>query len=65
MANELTPKQREVARLAANGLTNDDIARELTITVGTVKLHLTQVYKRLRVPTRVQLVLRAQDLALR
>jgi len=65
MSHELTPKQREVARLAANGLTNEDIARELAITVGTVKLHLTQVYKRLRVPTRVQLVLRAQNLALR
>jgi DNA-binding NarL/FixJ family response regulator len=65
MFDALTPKQREVARLAAHGLTNEHIARELAITVGTVKIHLTQVYRRLGIPTRVQLILRAQELALR
>ena len=59
----LTPKQLEVARLASRGLPNERIASELAITVGTVKLHLHQVYKKLGINTRVELVMRAEELA--
>ena len=59
----LTPKQMEVARLASRGLPNERIASELAITVGTVKLHLHQVYRKLGINTRVELVMRAEELA--
>ena len=59
----LTPKQLQVARLASRGLLNERIASELAITVGTVKLHLHQVYKKLGINTRVELVMRAEELA--
>ncbi len=61
----LTPKQLEVARLASRGLPNERIASDLAITVGTVKLHLHQVYKKLGINTRVELVMKAEELAVR
>jgi len=61
----LTPKQLEVARLASRGLRNERIASDLAITVGTVKLHLHQVYKKLGINTRVELVMRADEIAAR
>ena len=61
----LTPKQLEVARLASRGLPNERIASDLAITVGTMKLHLHQVYKKLGINTRVELVMRAEELAAR
>jgi len=61
----LTPKQLEVARLASRGLPNERIASDLAITVGTVKLPLHQVYKKLGINTRVELVMKAEELAAR
>jgi DNA-binding NarL/FixJ family response regulator len=43
----LTRQQRKVLRLAEHELTNDEIARELTISAKTVKKHLEDIYKRL------------------
>lgn len=43
----LTPRQREVARLDAEGLTNREIAARLSISPGTVKKHLDDIRKRL------------------
>jgi len=45
--DNLTPRQRQIMILAAEGLSNKHIARELNLTEGTVKLHLHQVYQRL------------------
>jgi DNA-binding NarL/FixJ family response regulator len=61
----LAPKQLEVARLASRGLRNERIASDLAITVGTVKLHLHEVYKKLGINTRVELVMRADEIAAR
>ncbi len=52
---ELTPQERRVARLAANGHTNVVIARELHITVSTVEQHLTRVYRKTGATRRVDL----------
>jgi DNA-binding NarL/FixJ family response regulator len=44
-----------VARLAAGGLTNNEIAAELVITPKTVKHHLGAVYRKLDITTRREL----------
>jgi DNA-binding CsgD family transcriptional regulator len=50
----LTPRQREVLALVASGLSSSDVAKELGITPGTVKTHLTTIYKVIGVRNRVQ-----------
>ncbi|WTW97646.1 LuxR C-terminal-related transcriptional regulator [Streptomycetaceae bacterium NBC_01309] len=51
----LTPMQLNVARLAARGFTNADIATELFIARGTVKSHLAHVFAKLGVGNRTEL----------
>jgi DNA-binding CsgD family transcriptional regulator len=48
----LTPSEHRVARMAADGLTNQQIAQALFVTRATVERHLTQVYRKLDVPSR-------------
>lgn len=48
----LTPREREVLRLVAEGLTNAEVARELTVTPRTVNAHLTAIYAKLGVAGR-------------
>jgi DNA-binding NarL/FixJ family response regulator len=43
---DLTPRQRQVALAVTRGLSNRQLARELKITVGTVKLHLVHIYEK-------------------
>jgi DNA-binding CsgD family transcriptional regulator len=52
----LTPRQHDVARLAATGLTNGEIGEALGISTNTVKNRLKQVFDRLDVLRRVELV---------
>ncbi len=47
--------ESEVATLAAEGLTNPEIAERLFISRGTVKAHLSHIYKKLGVSNRVAL----------
>ncbi|WP_078952470.1 response regulator [Streptomyces sp. NRRL F-5755] len=49
----LTPREREIVRLVAQGLTNAEIATQMVITPGTVKTHLANVQGKLRVRNRV------------
>jgi len=56
----LTASERRVARLAADGASNRDIAQELFITVKTVEMHLGRVYRKLDITSRGEL---AQALA--
>ena len=51
----LTAREREVARLAAAGLTNGEIAAELDASVRTVHTHLQAAYRKLGVNRRDQL----------
>jgi DNA-binding CsgD family transcriptional regulator len=48
----LTTRQRQIARLAASGLTNRQIAEQLTVSVRTVGNHLCGIYERLGVTDR-------------
>lgn len=54
-ANALTPSERRVAQLAAEGLTNRDIAQRLYVSPRTVGTHLTHVYQKLGVDGRERL----------
>ncbi len=51
----LTPSERRVAQLAADGMTNREIAQALFVTTRTVEGHLTQTYMKLGVGSREQL----------
>lgn len=57
-ASGLTPTERHVAELAAEGLSNKEIARALFVTVGTVEVHLSHAYAKLGVRSRAQLARR-------
>jgi DNA-binding NarL/FixJ family response regulator len=57
----LTPREREVVRLVASGLSNEDIARELVISPLTAKTHITRAITKLGVRDRVQLVILAYE----
>ena len=52
----LTPTERDVVRLVSEGLANNDIATRLFISPRTVQTHLTHVYTKLGLSSRVQLV---------
>jgi DNA-binding NarL/FixJ family response regulator len=55
----LTPREREVLRALAKGLSNEDIARELVISEKTVKTHLGRIFSKLHVEGRAQAMLYA------
>ncbi len=54
-AQVLTPSERRVAELAAQGLSNREIAQSLFLTVKTVEGHLTHAYRKLDVRSRTEL----------
>jgi DNA-binding NarL/FixJ family response regulator len=60
-AGPLTPRELEIVRMVAEGLRNKAIADRLSITEGTVKVHLHNIYDKLGVEGRLELVLCAQQ----
>jgi DNA-binding CsgD family transcriptional regulator len=52
---QLTTSERRAAELAASGLSNKEVARELVVTVHTVEVHLSRVYAKLGIRSRGQL----------
>ena len=61
---ELKPRELEVLRLIADGLSNKEIAEKLHIAVTTVRWHNRQLYSKLGVHTRTKVVAYAQQLGL-
>jgi DNA-binding NarL/FixJ family response regulator len=53
-AAHLSRRQRDVLRLVAQGLSNQEIAQELTITVNTVKFHVRTIFRQLGIHNRVE-----------
>jgi DNA-binding CsgD family transcriptional regulator len=51
----LTPSERRVAQMAAEGLTNKEVAQALFVTVNTVQTHLQRAYRKLGIRSRSQL----------
>ncbi len=59
--NPLSPRQRQLLRLLAQGWTYSRIAAEVGLSVSTVRTHLHEAYGKLRVIDRAQAVLTATD----
>lgn len=60
---ELSPKQRQVLAQICEGKSNREIAEALKLAEGTVKVHVSEILKRLKVSSRTQAVLMASNLA--
>lgn len=60
----LSVREAEVARLAAQGLRNRDIALALTLTESTVKMHLSNVFDKLGISSRAELAAFAREYGL-
>lgn len=58
---ELTPRELDVARLVARGMTNAEIAAELFLGEGTVKTHVTSILSKLALRNRTQIVVAAYE----
>ena len=54
-ADTLSPREREVARLVARGLSNKDVARELVLSDRTVDNHVYRIFRKLGITSRDQL----------
>jgi two-component system nitrate/nitrite response regulator NarP len=61
-APSLTPRERELIDLVRQGLRNRDIASQLGVTEGTVKVYLHAIFDKLGVDNRTELAMRAPDL---
>jgi DNA-binding NarL/FixJ family response regulator len=61
-APSLTPRERELIDLVRQGLRNRDIAAQLGVTEGTVKVYLHAIFDKLGVDNRTELAMRAADL---
>ena len=62
--SDLTDREREILNLIARGESNADIARILTISVKTVRNHVSNVFSKLQVADRAQAVIRAREAGL-
>jgi LuxR family maltose regulon positive regulatory protein len=62
LAEQLSERERDVLRLLAAGLSNQEIARRLYVEVSTVKTHLKSIYSKLDAHGRAHAVARAREL---
>jgi DNA-binding NarL/FixJ family response regulator len=58
---ELTAREREILALIAQGNTNADIAIKLSLSVKTVRNHVSNIFSKLQVADRVQAAIRARE----
>lgn len=53
----ISPRELQVAKLVCYGFKNADIAKDLNIKRGTVKTHIRNIYRRIRVKNKLELLL--------
>ena len=61
---ELTDREREILACIARGDTNTEIAQQLTISLKTVRNHVSNIFNKLQVTNRTQAAIRARDAGL-
>jgi DNA-binding NarL/FixJ family response regulator len=61
--SRLTPREKEVVRLICRGFRNKQIAENLHITPGTVKVHLMHIFEKTGLKDRLALAVHGRDLA--
>ena len=54
----MTKRELEIAKLACQGFSNNKIAKTLKIRVGTVKTHLRNIYRKIRVESKIAMLLK-------
>jgi DNA-binding NarL/FixJ family response regulator len=59
----MTNRELQVSKLVCRGYNNEDIAVELKITPGTVKTHIRNIYRRVRIKNKIQMVLKFVETA--
>jgi LuxR family maltose regulon positive regulatory protein len=64
LIDPLSQRELEVLRLIVDGATNQEIARELVLTVNTVKRHISNIFAKLHVSNRAQAIAQARELNL-
>ena len=64
LIDPLSTRELEVLRMLAQGASNQDLARDLVIAVGTVKRHVSNIFMKLGVQSRTQAIARAHTLEL-
>ncbi len=55
----LTTRERQIVRVMAEGLTNQEVAQRLRLAEGTVKVHLHRIYRKLGIANRTALAILA------
>lgn len=60
----LTEREREILQMIARGRTNNDIAKELTLSTKTVGNYVSNIFSKLQVADRAQAIIRARDAGL-
>ena len=60
----LTEREREILHLIAQGLTNPEIARQLSLSVKTIHNYVSNIFSKLQVADRAQAIIRARDAGL-
>ena len=61
---ELSDREQEILGLVAEGLSNQEIAERLIISITTVKTHVGNIFNKLGVTNRIQAIARAEGLGL-
>jgi len=57
-SQRLTPREQQVALLIVRGLSNKEVARELGLSAGTVKLHVHRIFQKTGVRNRYSLIIK-------
>ncbi|HEX7974528.1 MAG TPA: response regulator transcription factor, partial [Anaerolineales bacterium] len=64
LVEPLSPRELEVLAWIAAGLSNQEIARKMVVTVGTVKKHINNIFGKMQVSSRTQAAARARELGI-